>query len=63
LYLRSRGVVPEHSYDQRTNPLVRKLGVLPQGQSAKVDILRLSHNVRRNMKREQDEDEEGGGGS
>jgi len=25
-YLRLRGIVPEHFYDQRNNPLVRKLG-------------------------------------
>jgi serine/threonine-protein kinase ULK4 len=58
-YLRLRGIVPEHYYDQRNNPLVRKLGNSTAGSQAKVDILRLSHNVRRNMKREQDDDDSG----
>ena len=53
-YLRSRGIVPEHFYDQRNNPLVKKLGTSQSSllNSSKVDILRLSHNVRRNMKRD-----------
>jgi hypothetical protein len=33
----------------RTNPLVKKISVPASG---KVDILRLSHNVKRNIKRE-----------
>lgn len=39
----------------RNNPLVRKLA--PTNASDKVDILRLSHNVRKNIKREQDEED------
>jgi len=39
----------------RNNPLAKKFGH-PNTQSTKVDILRLSHNVRRNMKKEEDDE-------
>lgn len=53
-------IVPEHFYDQRNNPLVKKLGSQASQSSlmssSKVDILRLSHNVRKNMKRDQEDE-------
>ncbi len=55
MFLQSRGIVPQHFYDQRSNPLAKKLAQQSYA-NPKVDIMRLSHNVRKNMKRE-DEDE------
>lgn len=49
-YLAGRGINPEHFYDMRNNPLVKKLA--PATASEKVDIMRLSYNVRKNIKRE-----------
>ena len=40
----------------RSNTLAKKFSHLQTNQTQKVDILRLSHNVRKNMKREEDED-------
>lgn len=55
-YLRSRGIIPEHFYDMRSNPLAKKLSHLQSQQSSnKVDIMRLSHNVRLNIRKEQEE--------
>ena len=62
VYLRSRGIIPEHFYDQRSNPLAKKLGIFQTNKADKVDFLRLSHNVRRNMKREEESGEEYGDG-
>ena len=56
MYLRSRGIVPEHFYSQRANPLAKMLQINDGGQGNKVDIMRLSHNVRRNLKKEEEED-------
>lgn len=53
MYLKSRGIVPEHFYDQRNNQLAR---VFQDSGLNKVDILRLSHNVRRNIIKEEEED-------
>ena len=52
-YLLSRGIVPEHYYDLRNNPLAKKFGAPSSG---KVDILRLSHNVRKNVRRQEEEE-------
>ena len=47
--------MPSHFYDMRNNTLAKKFGHLGGGNN-KVDILRLSHNVRRNMKKEDDDE-------
>ena len=51
-YLKAKGIDPKHFYETRSNPLAKKL----IRESAKVekgkdiDIIRLSHNVKKNMK-------------
>jgi len=56
-YLQQRGIVPQHFHDMRSNPLAKKFGA-PAASGGKVDIMRLSHNVRKNVKKEEDEQHE-----
>ena len=51
MYLKNvRNVNPQQFHAQRNNPLVRQMN---QAQNnGKVDVLRLSHNVKRNMMKE-----------
>ena len=53
MYLRQRNIIPEHFYQQRGNPLI--LNMQMPNPSGKVDIMRLSYNVMRNLKKEEEE--------
>ena len=60
-YLESRNIVPAHFYEQRKNPLAQKFMNMQSSTDrassagSVVDIMRLSHNVRRNIKKEEEE--------
>ena len=51
-YLRGKGIDPEHFYAQRSNPLAKKLirESAKIDKAKQVDIIRLSHNVKKNMR-------------
>jgi len=51
-YLKCKGVDPEHFYAQRSHPFAKKLirESSKVEEEKQVDILRLSHNVRKNMR-------------
>ena len=51
-YLKSKGIDPEHFYSTRSNPLARKLirESSKVDKDKQIDIIRLSHNVKSNMR-------------
>ena len=51
-YLKAKGIDPKHFYETRSNPLAKKLirESAKVGKDKQVDIIRLSHNVKNNMK-------------
>jgi hypothetical protein len=52
-YLKSKGIDPEHFYSTRSNPLAKKLireSSKIDNKDKQVDIIRLSHNVKSNMR-------------
>lgn len=51
-YIRSRGIDPEHFYSHRQNQLAQKM--FEGNNPTNVDVLRLSHNVKKNMNSGQD---------
>lgn len=55
-YLTQRGIVPQHFYESRNNPLAQKFINAHSSQSStKVDILRLSTVAKKNLTKEQEE--------
>lgn len=52
-YLRGKGIDPEHFYAQRSNPLAKKLireSAKLEKSKQTVDMIRLSHNVKNNLR-------------
>lgn len=51
-YLKAKGIDPEHFYSTRSNPLARKLirESSKVDKDKQIDIIRLSHNVKSNMR-------------